>query len=102
MRLCVDMRRANKTIIRERHPIPTVHEVLQDMTQSSVFSTLDLKWGYHLLELSEEAQGITTFTTHAGLCPYKRLMFGITSAPERNQHAIQQVLHGCEGYMKSK
>ena len=24
-------------------------------------------------------------------------MFGITSAPEINQHAIQQVLHGCEG-----
>ena len=72
------------------------------MTQSSVFSKLDLKWGYHQLELSEEARGITTFTTHAGLYPYKRLMFGITSAPERNHHAIQQVLHGCEGYMKSK
>ena len=54
IRLCVDMRKANDAIVRERHPIPTVDEVLQDMSQSSVFSKLDLKWGYHQLELSEE------------------------------------------------
>ena len=91
------MRRANEAIVRERHPIPTVDEVLQDMTQSSVFSKVDLKWGYHQLELSEESRDITTFTTHAGLYRYKRLMFGVTSAPEIYQHAIQQALHGCEG-----
>ena len=67
IRLCVDMRRANEAIVRERHPIPTVDEVLQDMTQSSVFSKLDLKWGYHQLELSEESRDIITFSTHAGL-----------------------------------
>ena len=97
IRLCVDMRRANEAIVRERHPVPTVDEVLQDMTQSSVFSKLDLKWGYHQLELSEESRDITTFSTHAGLYCYKRLMFGVTSAPEIYQHAIQQALHGCEG-----
>ena len=95
--LCVDMRKANDAVIRERHPIPTVDEVLQDMSQSNVFSKLDLKWGYHQLELSEESRGITTFTTHAGLYRYKRLMFGITSAPEIYQHAIRQALHGCQG-----
>ena len=95
--LCVNMRKANDAIIRERHPIPTVDEVLQDTSQNKVFSKLDLKWGYHQLELSEESRGITTFTTHAGLYRYKRLMFGITSAPEIYQHAIQQALHGCQG-----
>ena len=80
--LCVDMRRANEAIVRERHPIPTVDEVLQ----SSVFSKLDLKWGYHQLELSEGSRDITTVSTHAGLNRYKRLMFGVTSAPESYQH----------------
>ena len=67
----------------------------QDMTQSSVFTNLELKWGYHQLQLSDESRGITTITTHAGLYRYKRLMFGIASAPEIYQHAIQQALHGC-------
>ena len=97
IRLCVDMRCANAAIIRERHPIPTVDEVLQEMEGGSVFSKLDLKWGYHQIELSEESRGITTFVTHKGLYRYKRLMFGITSAPEKYQQVMQQVLSGCEG-----
>ena len=97
IRLCVDMRRANKAIIRERYPIPTVDEVLQSLYQSTVFSKLDLKWGYHQLELHPDSRSITTFTTHSGLYQYKRLMFGITSAPEVYQHVIQQSLQGCEG-----
>jgi hypothetical protein len=97
IRLCVDMRRANEAIQRERHPIPTIDEVLLDMNQSTVFSKLDLKWGFHQIELAEESRGITTFATHCGLYRYKRLVFGITSAPEVYQHIIQQVLQGCEG-----
>ena len=54
IRMCVDMHRSNEPVVRERHPIPTVDEVLQDMTQSIVFTNLDLKWGYHQLELSDE------------------------------------------------
>ena len=64
IRLCVDMRRANEAVLRERHPIPRVDEVLQNMNQSTVFSKLDLKWGFHQIELAEESRGITTFTTH--------------------------------------
>ena len=97
IRLCVDMRRANEAIIRERYPIPTVDEVLQSLNQSTVFSKLDLKWGYHQLELHPDSRSITTFITHCGLFQYKRLMFGISSAPEVYQHVIQLALSDCEG-----
>lgn len=73
IRLCLDMRRANEAIIRQRYPIPTVDEVLQNMNGSTVFSKLDLKWGYHQLELTPESRDITTFATHRGVYRYKRL-----------------------------
>ena len=73
IRLCVDMRQANEAIIRDRHPIPTVDEVLRTVNQSTVFCKIDLKWGYHQLELDEESRKITTFATHCGLFQYKEL-----------------------------
>ena len=36
--ICIDMRCANQEIIRERQPILTVKEVLQDLNGSTVFS----------------------------------------------------------------
>lgn len=97
VRLCVDMRRVNAAIVRERHPIPTVDEVIQELSHSTHFSKIDLKKGYHQIELAEESRGITTFVTHKGLFRYKRLVFGISSAPEAYQHIMQQVLSGCDG-----
>ena len=47
IRVCVDMRRANEAIIRERHQIPTIDELLYNLNGSSVFSKLDLKMGFH-------------------------------------------------------
>ena len=82
IRVCVDMRRANESIVSS---IPTIEEVLQDLSGSTVFSKLDLKWGFHQVELAEESREITTFVTHRGLYRYRRLMFGIASAPENYQ-----------------
>ena len=97
VRVCVDMRRANEAIIRERHPIPTVEELLHDLNGSTVFSKIDLKWGFHQILLCEESRHITTFVTHRGLYRYKRLMFGVTSAPEKYQQIVRNVLRGCAG-----
>ncbi len=91
------MRKANKAIERERHPIPTVEEVLYELNGSIVYSKLDLKWGFHQVELEESSRRITTFVTHGGLYRYKRLMFGITSAPEMYQKIVKDVLIGCKG-----
>ena len=96
IRICVDMRRANEAIERERHPIPTIKEVLHDLNRSTVFSKLDLKWGFYQVDLDPESSHITTFITHRGLFRYKRLMFGITSAPEKYQKIVKDALIGCK------
>lgn len=92
VRVCVDMRRPNEAVLRERHPIPTLHEILGEMSEATLFSKLDLTMGYHQIELEPESRGITTFTTHKGLYRYKRLVFGLSSASEIYQHLIQQTL----------
>ena len=86
IRFCVDMRRANEAIIRERLPIPTVDEVLEELNGSTVFSKLDLRHDFHQVELHADSRDITTFVTHDGLFRYKRLSFGVNAAPEKYQH----------------
>ncbi|XP_037572338.1 uncharacterized protein K02A2.6-like [Dermacentor silvarum] len=92
IRMCVDMRCANQAIQRERHVTPTVDDILVALNGSVLFSKLDLKDGYHQLELDASSRVITTFSTHAGLFRYKRLNFGINSAAEVFQDTIRQVL----------
>ena len=91
--LCVDMRRANLAVKREIHPIPTTKELLQEMNQSKIFSKLDVKWAYHQIELDPESRDITTFATHEGLFRYKRLMFGVSCAPEMYQKQCNKPWH---------
>jgi hypothetical protein len=67
VRLCVDMRMANKAINRERHPSPTIDDLIHTLNGATVFSKLDLRAGYHQLALSPESRYITTFATHKGL-----------------------------------
>ncbi|CAB4030059.1 Retrovirus-related Pol poly from transposon, partial [Paramuricea clavata] len=92
IRLCVDMREANKAVKREKHLIPTLDELITDLNDATVFSTLDLTSGYHQLELEPESRHITTFSTHVGLRRYKRLMFGINAASEIFQNSIAELL----------
>ncbi len=97
VRLCVDMRMANQAIQRERHPSPTVDDLIHAMNGAQVFSKLDLRSGYHQLLPAEESRYITTFATHKGWHRYKRLNFGTNSASELFQKVIHDQIHDIAG-----
>ncbi|XP_052809099.1 uncharacterized protein K02A2.6-like [Mya arenaria] len=97
IRLCIDMREANKAIQRERHLLPTIDELINDLNGSTVYSKLDLRAGYHQLVLDPESRYITAFNTHVGVFRYKRLNFGICSASEIFQNTIRNVIQGIHG-----
>ena len=61
VRICVDMRAANRAIKRERHPSPTMDDIVHSLNDARIFSKIDLRSGYHQLVLAEEYRYITTF-----------------------------------------
>ena len=97
VRICVDMRQANTAIQRHRTPLPTTDEMFDLLWKAQYFSKLDLKWGFHQILLSDDSREITTFITHCGLYHYKRLSFGISSAPETFHMIIRELLRDCPG-----
>ncbi|XP_014664198.1 PREDICTED: uncharacterized protein K02A2.6-like [Priapulus caudatus] len=99
IRICVDMRNVNTVIKRERHIIPTVDDLIASLNGATTFSKLDLNSGYHQIELDEESRQYTVFSTHVGLFRYKRLNFGISSASEIFQQAVQSTFHDLSGVL---
>ena len=73
IRICLDMRQANHAILRQKHPVPTVEETLQEISEAEVFSKLNLKMVFHQIELHPDSRDITTFAAPDGLYRYKRL-----------------------------
>ena len=67
------------------------------MQGANRFSKLDLKHGYHQLELHPSSRYITTFSTHVGLRRYKRLNFGLNSASEIFHETLRNILSGIPG-----
>ena len=67
IRICLNMRRAILVIVREKHPVPTVEETLQEVSNAKVFSKLDLNMAFHQIELHPDSRDITTFAVPNGL-----------------------------------
>ena len=86
IRLCLDLRHPNKAVKRHRHPTPTIDEITTDLNGACFFSKLDLRSGYHQIELAPESLFLTTFPTHKVLRQYTRLLFGLSSASDVFQH----------------
>ncbi|XP_058794051.1 uncharacterized protein K02A2.6-like [Phymastichus coffea] len=90
----------NKHLIVNRHPIPRTQDLLAMLTGGTIFTRLDLMNAYQQFLLDDESQKLTTITTHKGLIRYKRLVFGVATAPGIFQGEIEELLKGILGVLK--
>ena len=97
VRICVDLTKLNKSVKRERHPLPAVEQTFARLAGAKVFSKLDANSEFWQVSLSPESALLTTFITPFGRFCFNRLPFGITSAPEHFQRRIAEIIEGLDG-----
>ena len=76
LRLCVDYRELNKLTKKNRHPLPRIDDLFDQLVGASVFSQLDLATGFHQLRLAEDSIDKTTFRTPDGFFEWLVMPFG--------------------------
>jgi len=66
LRICLDPREINKSMIREMYQIPTLEQIKLNLSNKSIFTVLDIKDGFYHCELDEESQQFCSFSTPFG------------------------------------
>lgn len=97
LRLCVDLREPNKSVVIDSHPLPHIEEVFHELRGAQMFSTVDLQNAYHQIPLHVESRDLTAFITHDGLFRFTKVPYGLASAPSAFQRMMSQILAGLKG-----
>jgi hypothetical protein len=96
-RVVVDFRKLNEKTIGNAYPLPDITEILDQLGQSKYFSCIDMVMGYHQIELDPKDKEKTAFSTKQGHWEYRRMPFGLKTAPATFQSMMNSVLSGLTG-----
>ena len=94
VRMCVDLKPLNQSLLSELHPLPKVDETLSQLSGETVFSKLDANSGFWQIPLEKESRLLAIFITPSGRYCFNKLPFGISSASELFQKRMSNILHG--------
>src|SRR5260221_2224717 len=81
LRLCVDFRALNRVTEKDCYPLPLIPDLLNSPGPARIYSKIDLKHAYHLVQIVEGDEPKTTFRTRYGSYKWRVMPFSLTNAP---------------------
>ena len=95
----IDNTPMNPGMKRTKYHVPTPQEIRHDLKEATVFSEMDMGWGFHQLELDETSKNNAIFQTHEGLHRMERLYFGPSAASGIFHQEVRKALLGLRGVL---
>ncbi|CAK1584722.1 unnamed protein product [Parnassius mnemosyne] len=96
LRVCRDYRRLNSITTPDRYPIPRVKDFTHQLSDKTIFSTIDLNRAYQQIKVRDDDIEKTAIITSMGLFEFPRMTPGLKNAGQTFQRFIHEVLHGLD------
>lgn len=90
-RVCVDFRNLNKKIVKDRHPLPLLEDLIDGLKGACIFSTMDLRNGFFHVPVEESSRKFTSFVVHNGQFQFLKAPFGLCLSPAVFQRYINSI-----------
>lgn len=97
VRIVMDPKFLNTALQRSTYYMQTIDDVLPNLNNVKVMSTVDMRQAFWMLKLDRESSMLTTFETPFGRYRWLRLPMGLSVSPEIFASRIQAALSGLKG-----
>lgn len=96
IRMVTDFRILNSCTIKKSYPIPKIQDILIQLKNKKIFTSLDLEAGYYQIKIRDSDKNKTAFNLGGKTYEYNRMAFGLTNAPFYFQQTLNNVLKNLE------
>jgi transposase InsO family protein len=92
LRIVHDLQKLNGVSIRDSGVPPILEEFVEAYAGRSIYTVLDMYWGFHARMLDEESRDMTAFQTPLGVLRIVSLPMGYTNSPAEFQACMMFIL----------
>ncbi|GFU71913.1 hypothetical protein TNCV_1052601 [Trichonephila clavipes] len=89
-RLCVDYRRLNRKLVKDRFPLPLIEDVLDRLQGQSVHH-VRFKNGFFHVDVNEDCKHLTSFVVPDGQFEFNKVPFGLSTSPSVFQRYVYSI-----------
>ena len=76
----------------DAYPLPLISDLVNQIAQNNIFSTVDLRSAYHQVLLKPEERPFTAFEANGRLYQFRRLPFGVTNGVSIFQREMDDIV----------
>ncbi len=86
-----DYRKINAITIRNQYPLPLITDLIRDLSNTHIYTKLDVRWRYNNVHIREGDEKKVAFKTRYRLFEPTVMYFGLTNSPATFQTMMNYI-----------
>jgi hypothetical protein len=83
----------NSWTVQDVYPLPLISSIINHLQGKSIFTKLNLRWGFNNIQIKEEDRWKAAFKTSFGAFKTNGMLFGLTNSPPTFCRTMERMFH---------